>query len=111
MAVDNAMLGMTQKEVDDIWALFEPMAPKRGTLPTEIKVNRSSINRTPQQRRNNRYMNQGCSVEGCKQHQVRSTVEFAGVAVAMCDVHIQELERNLGQSSVDYTILQRKSSS
>ena len=49
MAEDNAMLGMTQKEVDDIWALFEPMAPppapKRGTLPTEIKVNRSSINR------------------------------------------------------------------
>ena len=44
MAEDNAMLGMTQKEVDDIWALFEPMAPKRGTLPTEIKVNRSSIN-------------------------------------------------------------------
>lgn len=104
MAEDNAMLGMTQKEVDDIWALFEPMAPKRGTLPTEIKVNRSSINRTPQQRRNNRYMNQGCSVEGCKQHQIRSTVEFAGVTVAMCDRHIQQLEQNLGQSPrSDYT--------
>lgn len=103
MAEGNLRLGMTQKEVDDIWALFEPMAPKLGTLPTEIKVNRSSINRTAQ-RKNNRYMSQGCSVEGCKQHQIRSTVEFAGVTVAMCDVHIQELERNLSQSSrVDYT--------
>lgn len=97
MTGDNQMLGMSQKEIDDLWVLFEPMAPKPGALPTEIKVNRSSINRTAQ-RRNNRYMNQGCSVEGCKQHQIRSTVEFAGVTVAMCDRHIQELEQSLGQS-------------
>ena len=103
MAENDWMLGMTQEEIDDIWALFEPIAAKNGTLTSEIKVNRSSINRTAQ-RRNNRYMSQGCSVEGCRQHQIRSTVEFAGVTVAMCDVHIQELERNLGQSSrVDYT--------
>lgn len=102
MAEDNWMLGMTQEEVEDIWALFEPMAPKIGTLPTEIKVNRSSINRNVQ-RRNNRYMGQGCSVEGCRSVQLRSTVKFAGVTVAMCDAHIQELERNLGQSPrVDY---------
>ena len=102
MAVDNAMLGMTQKEVDDIWALFEPMAPKRGALPTEIKVNRSSINRTVQ-RRNNRYMNQGA----LSRMQATSDSEHGRICwrhVAMCDVHIQELERNLGQSSrVDYT--------
>lgn len=103
MVEDNWMLGMTQKEIDDIWVLFEPISEKSGSLSTEIKVNRSSINRTPQ-RRNNRYMNQGCSVEGCKQHQVRSTVEFAGLTVAMCDKHIQELEQKLGQSRrVDYT--------
>ena len=103
MAEDKLMLGMTQKEMDDIWSMFEPTAPEIGTLPTQVKINRSSINRTVQ-RRNNRYMSQGCSVEGCKRHQIRSTVEFAGVTVAMCDVHIQELERNLGRSSrVDYT--------
>ena len=103
MAGNDWMLGMTQEEIDDIWALFEPIATKNGALTSEIKVNRSSINRTAQ-RRNNRYMSQGCSVQGCQQHQIRSTVEFAGVTVAMCDVHIQVLERNLGQSSrVDYT--------
>ena len=102
MAENNKMLGITQKEMDDIWALFEPMAPKIGTLPTEVKVNRSSINRTAQ-RRNRPYVSRGCSVEGCRQHQIRSTVEFGGVTVAMCDVHIQELEGNLGQSPrVDY---------
>jgi hypothetical protein len=99
MPEDTVVLGMTQKEIADLWALFEPMAPKRGTLPTEIKVNRSSINRNVQ-RRNNRY----CSVEGCGTVQIRSTVEFAGVTVAMCDAHIQELERNLGQSPrADYS--------
>ena len=103
MAEENLMLGMTQKEMDDIWALFEPMAPKRGTLLTEIKVNRSSINPAAKQR-TNRYMNQRCSVGGCKQHQIRSTVEFAGITVPMCDVHIQQLEQNLGNSPrSDYT--------
>ena len=102
MAEDNKMLGITQKEIDGIWVLFEPMKlPKRGHYPPKLRSTESSINRTAQ-RRNNRYMNQGCSVEGCRTS-VRSTVEFAGVTVAMCDAHIQELERNLGQSPrVDY---------
>lgn len=103
MSDESWMLGMTQREIDDIWAMFEPLDGKRGALLTEIKVNRSSINRTAQ-RRNNRYMSQGCSVEGCKQHQVRSTVEFAGVTVAMCDVHIQQIESTFAQSRhVGYT--------
>jgi len=105
MTEDDWMLGMTQKEIDDIWTLFEPEAAKNGALTSEIKVNRSSINRNrPGHRRNNKYMSQGCCVEGCKQIQIRSTVEFAGVTVAMCDVHIQELESNLGElGRVDYT--------
>jgi len=103
MAEESWMLGMTQKEVNDIWSLFEPLLEGSGTLSTEIKVNRSSINRTVH-RRNNRYMGQGCCVEGCRQVQIRSTVELAGVTVAMCDAHILELEANLGGSSrVDYT--------
>ena len=96
------MLGMTQQELNDIWLLFEPMVEKNGAFSTEIKVNRSSVKR-PIHRRNSRLLN-GCSVEGCKQQQIRSTVEFAGVTVAMCDVHIQELEQNLGHSPrVHYT--------
>jgi hypothetical protein len=103
MAEENWMLGMTQQEIDEIWVMFEPMSGNRGALATEIEVNRSSINRTVQ-RRNNRYGVQGCCVEGCKQIQIRSTVKFAGITVAMCDAHILELERNLGESPrVGYT--------
>ena len=64
MAEDDWMLGMTQKEIDDIWTLFEPVAAKKGAFTSEIKVNRSSIQRKhPGHRRNNRYIHQGCCVE------------------------------------------------
>jgi hypothetical protein len=103
MAESDGILGITQQEIDDIWVLFEPMSRKRDAQLTEIKVNRGSINRTTQ-RRNNRYLNQRCSVAGCNQHQTRSTVEFSGVTVVMCDRHIQELEKNLaGSPHVDYS--------
>lgn len=103
MAEDSWMLGMTQKEIDEIWVLFEPMARKNATLSTEIKVSRSSIPARPA--RHNRMGTAGCCVLKCNALNVRSTVELdAGITLAMCDKHIQELESNFARTQhAEYT--------
>ena len=97
MAEDNKMLGITQKEIDGIWVLFEPMAPKRGHYPPKLRSTGALINRTAQ-RRNNRYMNQDALLRDAGDIRFGARSSLLASTVAMCDAHIQELERNLGQS-------------
>ena len=105
MAEDSWALGMTQQEINALWSMFEPKSNLEGNTIPNVKITRRGRKRGNINSHNVFKSTKGCCVEGCRtsQIQVRNTIDLGGLTVAMCDLHVQELQSGFFASTpVDY---------